>query len=173
MATAFYQTSPAYGSPAAWCESNHAIGHVIDRHHAKLKHAIELAGGIRQHLEKLFPLMDELCLQTCRLCPNPCCLVATVWIDFRDLLFLHLSELPIPPAQLIARLDQSCRYLGYHGCRLPRLLRPWACTVYICGTQWHRLRRKPQSIQQTFDHNVATIKADRLEMEAAFIEVIT
>lgn len=173
MATVFYQTSPAYGSPAAWCESNHAIGHVIDLHHAKLKPAIELAGRIRQRLEKLFPLMDELCLQTCRLCPNQCCLVATVWIDFRDLLFLHLSELPIPPAPLVASLDQNCRYLGYRGCRLPRLLRPWACTVYICGTQWHCLRRKPRSIQKTFDHNVATIKADRLEMEAAFIEIIT
>jgi hypothetical protein len=173
MATTFYQTSPAYGSPAAWCESNHAIGHVIHLHQTKLKRALGLAGSIRQSMEKLFPLMDELCLLTCRLCPNPCCLVATVWIDFRDLLFLHLSELPIPPAQLISNLNEDCRFYGHRGCRLPRLLRPWACTIYLCGTQVPNLRRKPQAIQKAYDRNIAAIKAQRFEMEAEFIKVIT
>ena len=172
MTTAFYQTSPAYASPAAWCESNHAIGHVIEQHHARLKRAIRLAARIRQGLEKLFPVMNELCLQTCRLCPNPCCLVATVWIDFRDLLFLHLSELPIPPAQLVGDLNEDCRYYGYHGCRLPRLLRPWACTVYLCGTQWHCLRRTPSDAQKAFEDTVADIKTQRLAMEDAFIQTI-
>ena len=172
MTTTFYQTSPAYGTQSDWCESNQAIGHVVHLHHTKLKRAIELAIEIRRRMETLFPLLDRLCRRTCRLCPDPCCLVATVWIDFRDLLFLHLNELPIPPAQLIQNLSQDCRYYGYRGCRLPRLLRPWACTLYLCGAQWRNLRRQPQSIQQAFDRNIATIKAQRMDMEAIFIRII-
>ena len=172
MSTTFFQTSPAYGAPTEWCESNLAIGHVVNLHHSKLKNAIGLAADIRERLERIFPLLDQFCSVTCRLCPDPCCIVATVWIDFRDLLFLHLSELPIPPAQLIQNLHQACRYLGYRGCRLPRLLRPWACTTYLCGAQWRNLRRQTETVQKNFDRDVANIKAQRLEMEAEFIRII-
>jgi hypothetical protein len=173
MATVFYQTSPAYGSPAAWCESNLAVGHVIQLHQTQLKAAVELAHKIRRGMEALFPIMDELCLLTCAMCPDRCCLVATVWIDFRDLLFLHLNELPIPPAQLIGNLGEDCRYYSHRGCLLPRCLRPWACTVYLCGAQVKILRKMPSTVQKDFAHHVGSIKEQRLAMEAEFIRVIT
>jgi hypothetical protein len=155
-----------------WRESNRALHQLIRLHKATLGEAVSIAEGIRELLKLIFPLMDELRLMTCPWCPEPCCIVNKVWFDFRDLLFLHLIEARIPPAQLTSQLDETCRYLTHKGCRLPRITHPWACTLYICGTQMRNLVRMGRCIVDDFNSTIRTIRTERLAMEDAFIQAL-
>ena len=65
---------------------------------------------------------------------------ARVWLDFPDLLFMHLSGQALPLGQLRAQRSEACAYLGPKGCRLPRLSRPWVCTWYLCPEQKARMQ---------------------------------
>lgn len=172
MTATFYTATPAYASSSAWRESNRALAHLVDRHRHRLDTAVAMAAAIRLRLESLFPVMEALCRQACRFCPEPCCIVATVWLDFRDLLFLHLGDLPLPGAQLIGTRHERCRYLGPRGCRLPRIIRPWACTVYLCPPHVRLLGRPPAAHRERVERTVAQIKALRREMETEFIRIV-
>ena len=131
-----------------------------------------LARILRQRLESIFSDLDELCIDSCPRCPEPCCLKASVWYDFKDLLFLHFNEQPIPPAQPKANLNMPCRYLGTRGCRLPRMTRPWICTWYLCPTQTAKLRNGHQAKRELLDHTIARIKSERILLENEFIRII-
>ena len=146
---------------------------LVSRLDHELVHARFLAQQIRQRLIFFFLLIDELCAATCRYCPEPCCLSAKVWIDFQDLLFLHLSGQQIPATQLIENTEGDCCYLGYKGCVLPRIIRPWICTRYLCPPQMTNLRKNPARLKNNFDNVVNKIKTCRGEMENEFIRVIS
>jgi hypothetical protein len=163
---------PQWGSEADWDEANTSIAHLVRIHRSELGEAIRVAEGIRDGLETLFPLMDEFCGKTCVVCPSPCCVTATVWIDYWDLLFLHLCGLDIPSHQLIEKQPESCRYGSAGGCLLPRLSRPWVCTLYMCPPQMALLREKAPDIRKPFDEVVKTIKADRKRLEELFLDVV-
>lgn len=155
-----------------WQEINATFAYLLRRHGARFNPAIDLARTIQKDLKRLFPVLNLLCHQTCLFCPDPCCLVATVWFDFKDLLFLHLADAKPPPAQLISNDKQHCRYAGPKGCRLSRLIRPWACTLYLCPGQKAILGRESANQITLFENRIARIKANRLAMEASFLAVV-
>lgn len=162
-----------WGPSAAWREANRTLDLLICLHRAELKQAVTLARRVQAQLGWLFALMDDLCAATCRFCPDPCCLAATVWIDFRDLLFLHLTRQPVPTKQLRHDLNATCRCLGPKGCSLPRISRPWVCAWYLCPPQAAHLRKEAPSVQENFSRAVQVIKTGRKEMEAEFIRVVS
>ena len=146
--------------------------YLIRLHRPELHFARALAGEIRVRLESMFPFMDELCLRTCPWCPEPCCLVAKVWIDFPDLLFMHLTNQHIPSAQLLEDLKKTCRYTGPRGCRLPRISRPWLCSWYLCPPQKAILERDTRLMKDSLSYAVRAIRIRRKEMEGEFIRVV-
>ncbi|MDM8551126.1 hypothetical protein QUF72_13665 [Desulfobacterales bacterium HSG2] len=173
MSVDFHLIAPPWGQPAVWREANQTVDYLIRIHRPDMDHVIAMAREIRYRLESIFPLMDELCSVACAWCSDRCCLRATVWIDFRDILFLHLNGLQIPPAQLIQDTNDTCCYTGHRGCTLPRLHRPWVCTCYLCPPHMTNLRKKDRPAQNRFNQTVRTIKTGRKEMEDEFIRVIS
>lgn len=168
-----FQLAPPWGSTTMWREVNQSVDHLIRLHRLKLDRAVALALRVQIRLESIFSILDELCAVTCPWCPDPCCMKAKIWVDFQDLLFLHLCGQQIPPSQLLKDLKKTCRYLGLRGCTLPRITRPWVCTWYLCPSQVANLRKKSRSVQDTFSQAIQAIKAGRKEMEAEFIRVVS
>lgn len=163
---------PQWGSEADWDEANDTIAHLIRIHQPELGQTIEVAKEIERQMETLFPLLDEFCGQTCVTCPSPCCVTATVWVDYCDLLFLHLCGLHIPEHQLIEKQPDSCRFNSATGCKLPRLSRPWVCTLYLCPPQMALLRQKAPQIKSQFETTVKFIKAKRRRLEEMFLNIV-
>ena len=163
---------PPWAAPGQWREANTALGDALVRHGEKLGPARECSRVLQNRLARLFPLLDALCETTCRFCPDSCCLNARIWLDFKDLLFLHLTGQAIPMAQLIAHRHSRCVCIGHNGCVLPRLSRPWVCTWYLCPAQTLRLRRRPGSDQTFFSETVQAVKTLRNNMENAFVRVV-
>jgi len=156
-----------------WQEANRSLNYLIRLHRHKLSRTVSLAREVQVRLESIFSLLDDLCTVTCPWCPDPCCLLARVWVDFKDLLFLHLVGQQIPPSQLLTDLNSVCRYVGPRGCLLPRLARPWTCTWYLCSSQMTRLLQKSIPVQGKFNQAVQAIKTGRKEMEDEFIRVVS
>jgi len=159
-----------WDTPGQWTEINRTFEHLLRRRHADLEPARKIAERIRSRMADLFPLMSELCRHTCPECREPCCRVATLWYNFQDLLFLHLTGQPIPESQPLRRFHEPCRYLGPEGCILVRTARPWICTWYICPPQTARLRKTGRKRQQDTDAALEKIKALRHSMEEKFID---
>lgn len=167
-----YGAVPLWGSTDAWREANETLSYLIQRHRRGLNRAIAYAEAIRCELVPVFTVLDTLCVRSCPWCPDPCCQVAKIWIDFKDLLFLHLTGGPVPPAPLLAELTDICRYLGPRGCLLDRISRPWICTWYLCPTQQRVIQRGREDagmIERAF----AAIKDGRKKMESEFIHVVS
>jgi len=116
-------------------------------------------------------MLDELCRNTCILCPDPCCLSADVRYDLRDLLFLKLTDQVQPAGQPREMPGKSCRYLGTKGCTLPRFSRPWICTWYLCPVQKSRLLRDNGDSLVKLTTEIKKIQQTRKEMETAFIKI--
>jgi len=155
-----------------WRESNCALKRLLNIHRPVLGKATALAGAIHHGIERLAPLMERLCRRTCRFCPEPCCIASTVWIDFRDLLMLHLLDEPLPANQAATQPREACPFLGGHGCRLPWTRRPWMCLKYICPAQLniltHSGRPDPAALNDTID----SIEDHRLRMETEVLRQI-
>jgi hypothetical protein len=156
---------------AQWSAANASLEHNLRRHSKALNAACDLARELRTHLNTLFPLMDHLCLSTCSSCNAICCQHACVWIDFKDLLFLHLADIPRPSAQLLGRRGERCRCSTPQGCQLDRIQRPFVCTWYLCPAQTGILRKIPLRMQMV-TQTLQSIKQLRREMESEFIRVV-
>jgi hypothetical protein len=165
--------SPPWGSAPAWQEANVSIKFHIKRYYRGLKPVIRIARDTRILLESIFPALDDICKVTCPRCPDTCCLSASPWYDWRDLIFLHLNQLSIPPAQTITGFRETCRYISHRGCTLQRIMRPWICTWYLCPAQ--TANRKDRCLEQwhVLSRMLGEIKARRKKLENAFIRVIT
>jgi hypothetical protein len=173
MKNIFYGAEPPWGSKVKWQIVNRDLDYLIYRHYDALKDAVMLARDLQVRMVSIFSLLDDLCWVTCPWCPDPCCLAARVWIDFKDLLFLHLAGHPVPPEQLLSDFKESCRYWSPRGCMLPRISRPWVCTWHLCPTQKVNLRRKAPSVQEKMRHAVQRITAGRKVMETEFIRIVS
>jgi hypothetical protein len=152
-----------------WQASNCALSRLLAIHRRALGRAIAVAVEIRRGIDELTPLMAALCSRTCRFCPEPCCIGNTVWIDFRDLLFLHLLEEPIPPCQATSDSKEACPFLSHHGCRLPQRIRPWMCIQYVCPTQLAVLTRKGRPTAAALLGKVKRIEKKRIMMETEVV----
>ena len=168
----FYTDAPWGPADDRWQTTNRALKRLVDRHRADLQLTAEIGEKIRCALESLFPIFDQLCRSTCQWCPEPCCIVNKVWIDFQDLLFWHLIECTIPPGQLKSTDLEPCRYLKHRGCMLPRLIRPWGCTQYVCRTQQKRLLENNPAQEVYVDQTIQAIRLARFDMEASFVDIV-
>ena len=136
-----HSSRPPYSSVADWAAINRGFSYLMRKAGRRLTPARQTAFEIENDLTLLGAMFDELADATCGRCVRPCCHAARVWLDFKDLLFLHLSDQPLPVHQLRRDMEESCRFLAPTGCRLPRLSRPWVCTWYVCPTQRNALAR--------------------------------
>lgn len=158
--------------PLKWHASNCALARLLNRHRRELDRARAVAMKIRRGIDDLSPLMTALCRRTCRFCPEICCIANTVWIDFRDLLFLHLIEAKIPPCQAASEPGEACPFLSHHGCCLPFRIRPWMCIKYICPAQLAVLQKKERPVSAALCTDIRKIENNRLRMEAEVIRRI-
>jgi hypothetical protein len=165
--------TPPWALNPAWQEANGSLDFHVDRYRADLQPAVATARNLRRLLASIFPLLNDICMATCPWCPEPCCLTASPWYDFRDLVFLHLNLLEPPPAQTIHAYRETCRYSSPQGCTLSRITRPWICTWYICPVQKAYLKKRSRSRWNAFDRTVCEIKQGRKALEAEFIRVIS
>jgi hypothetical protein len=179
MKGAYRETTPHFwpGSGIAtqtpqWQQSNCALARLLAIHRHALGKAMMAAIEIRRGIDELTPLMAALCQRTCRFCPEPCCIGNTVWIDFRDLLFLHLLDEPIPPCQAASDPKEACPFLSHNGCRLPPRIRPWMCIRYICPTQWAVVNRAGRPAAAALLAKIEGIDNQRGRMEAEVIRRI-
>lgn len=161
-----------WNTPALWQAANDHLARDVARNRHRLTDAFELANSLKSQLVSLSPLMDWLCGKTCPACTDNCCRRARVWADFRDLLFYHLAEIPVPDGQPLSQPGQRCRHASPRGCRIDRLRRPFICTWYVCPDQTNLLRAR------TAEHERVTatlqqIKTQRRLMEDRFIRAIT
>ena len=163
---------PPWGTDSEWKEINMTFNHLINRHRDALARTVEKALEMSHKLESLYPIQNDICRETCVQCSSPCCVTATVWLDFYDLLFMHLTGQLIPDHQLIERQIDSCRYHSPTGCVLPRLSRPWVCTLYLCPPQMALLREKNETIRKHTDETIKAIKTDRKIIEDMFLSII-
>jgi len=166
------QLAPPWGTEPVWQEANRSIDDLIQRYAGKLSSAVALASLVRLRLGSIFNILDEICIETCPRCPDPCCLHASPWFDFRDLIFLHLNALAPPVSQPIEVMNATCRYFSPRGCTLTRISRPWICTWYLCSVQTANLNNRRSNQKKGIIFTINEIKAFRKEMEEAFVRVI-
>ena len=176
MSKAIIDQQAASGIPWAsrksWQAAHQAVQYHIQRYASDLKQLNTQAQTLETSLNTVFPVFDELCAESCPWCPDPCCQKASVWFDFKDVLFLHLRQLPIPPCQPKESIKTPCRYFGSKGCRLPRINRPWICTWYLCPTQTAKLRKEHAAKLEFLDRTFAKIKSERNLLEREYIRII-
>ncbi len=158
-----------WASAAAWREGQLSLKRTIAASRADLADAAALAERIVHRYLLAGDLFDELSDVTCGTCPQPCCLDAKVWLDFKDLLFIHLSGQEPPPGQLREDWWGRCRYLTSNGCALPRPVRPWVCTWYICPDQRRAIARGLPGAPQRLTRWWSEITSWRDRMEHAFM----
>ena len=164
--------SPPWSSVSDWKAANNSIGFHRCRFHQDLKPAIQIARLIYDRLESITDPLDVLGRITCSHCPEICCLSASPWYDLRDLVYLHLNQLPIPLSQTISGIGETCCYISHRGCRLPRNIRPWICTWYLCPSQTASARKNKTGPRQPLSRAFEEIKALRKDLEDEFIRVI-
>ncbi len=160
-----------WGDDATWAGVNRTVTDLTYRYDTEFRTAREIAQSLATHFRSVFAYLDDLCINTCPWCPSPCCLNATVWIDFKDLLFLHFAGCAVPLKQLIESPSDQCRYAGPRGCTLARLCRPWICSWYICGTQQRLLASRAEQARASIDWHFQEIKRLRRDLEKEFVAV--
>ncbi len=117
-------------------------------------------------------LIEDLASRTCPVCDDICCNRATVWFDFRDLLFIYLNFGRFPACQITRALNGACSCLSPTGCTLERLHRPFLCTWYCCPDQIRVMEGEGPGARPAFEALLAGIKANRIAMEAEFIAAL-
>ena len=158
-------------TPALWQEANTSLKHILQHHGPALDESRRLAHRLKQQLTSTFPLMNRLCRKTCPDCMEVCCRRAWVWADFKDLLFLHLADIPLPERQLVCRQGDHCRYESPDGCQLDRIQRPFVCTWYLCPAQTRILRKQPAEAERLLN-TLIQIKRRRRQMEDMIIRTV-
>ena len=156
-----------------WREANQTLRVIIDRYRAALDDAIALAVEIRLRSVAMFPLIDRMGKRFCTKCGHPCCRIASVWYDYADLVFIHLNQLTVPPMQILKKPGVGCSYLSRNGCMLPRPIRPWICTWYLCPDQMEYLRTHVPTESLRILQQLSRIKKKRRQMEDIFIQSVT
>ncbi len=124
----------------------------------RVRDAAEKIAGL---MDRLDPAMTAMCRTTCPDCRDNCCARATIWYDFKDLLFLYFSRRPLPDRQ-IERPAGICTQLTAGGCALKRMQRPFVCTWYLCGAQ----KRMPGA--ERVEADLLKIQVLRRDMENCF-----
>lgn len=170
--SASIQAPIPWSHPHAWQAAQMSLFHHATRLSGVRETLLPLARVIEACLAELARQMEILAAHTCSYCPDPCCIKASVWYDFRDLLGLHLCGTSIPIGQPISSYGGLCRYLTPTGCTLPRAIRPWICTWYLCPVQKRWLQKQPGDAGRNLELALAQIKVRRAALEKQFLSVV-
>lgn len=158
-----------WSHPADWLAAQRSIHFHLNRHGGARETLSPLTREMGRLMQDLAFQMDTLCAHTCIHCPDPCCLTASVWFDFRDLLCLHLLGNPIPIGQPASGYREPCRYITPRGCGLPRSIRPWICTWYRCPAQSRWLKKQSGQAGRGVAASLERMKTCRLKLEKRFL----
>jgi len=166
---AFEDNAPPWRSDQLWQAAGRTLMYLIQRHNHRMGRVKSIASEVNSLLVSADQKFDLLCSRTCMRCESPCCLVADVSYDFRDLLFIHLTNQALPPGQPQQKAGEVCRYLEADGCRIPRSMRPWICTWYICASQKKYFAGVHDMSLDSIMSVIADISKLRKQMETLFI----
>ncbi|MGM0758596.1 MAG: hypothetical protein ACQEUB_02715 [Thermodesulfobacteriota bacterium] len=158
--------------PSSWREVQTALDHHMRLYSIGNTALISQAEAIAVNLQEVDPIMDGLCAKTCPDCSGPCCLHADVRYDFRDLVFLHCRQKALPLHQPKQHPGQPCSFLGQNGCVLPRSLRPFLCTWYVCPQQMQELRDSHSPDMAYLQPRLRIIQEQRKDLETEFINLV-
>lgn len=164
--------SPAGDDDSAWQASNCALARLLKRYRPLLGAAAARAAAVGRGIDALEPLMLALCRRTCRFCPEPCCIINTVWFDFQDLLFIHLQGMAVPSRQAATECGVACPFLGRRGCRLDFRGRPWTCIRYLCPAQRRVLARNGSRLLADTERKIVGIDRQREQMVSAVVRQV-
>ena len=164
---------PPWGTKELWAEANSTLHYIIKNHHKELQKARDIAERLHDEYQLLFPAIEKLSATTCSKCKNPCCLHAKPYFDFRDLIYLQLTDEQLPEMQTIADRTDQCRYITPTGCNLKRLQRPWICTWYICPSQLTLITT--ESIATSLQIPVMSSKTQKIryKLEKMFLQSVS
>lgn len=158
--------------PRTWREVQAALDHHMRLYSVQNAPLRSLAGSIADNLRAVDRTMDDLCAESCAHCPDPCCLHADVHYDFRDLLFLHCRQEALPVHQPRRHQGQPCSFLERGGCHLPRPLRPFLCTWYLCPWQMKKIQNASSRDMAHVLQRLQSIQQQRKELEDEFINML-
>jgi len=169
----YEDNAPPWCNDQLWQAADSTLQNLAWRHRHQLDQVKETADYIKSMLASIDDSLDRLARQTCAQCPAPCCLVADVSYDFRDLLFIHMTDQAMPPGQPRRTTGEVCRYLGAEGCLIPRQQRPWICTWYICAVQKNCLAGCHEISRKHLLSVIVEISILRKQMESLFIDIVS
>jgi hypothetical protein len=171
-AVGFEDNAPPWRNEQLWQAADNTLQYLIYHYQYQLDQIIETADSIKILVASIDSPLDWLCKNTCAQCFAPCCLVADVSYDFRDLVFIHLTDQTKPPGQPRRKAHDVCRYLGPEGCLIPRFERPWICTWYICAVQKKYLADHDEILRTQLLSVIAQAGMLRKQMEDSFITIV-
>lgn len=126
----------------------------------------DLARKIQACFGQVSDELDMACSLTCPACQDNCCERATIWYDFRDLVYLYFGPGRMPQGQIVKGPGgEGCPNLTSSGCILPRAERPFVCTWYLCPDQ------KAMSRCSHLNEKILKIKEMRIQMENEFCRI--
>ncbi len=133
--------------------------------------------SIAKKIQKNFKIISEpienLCACTCVNCEDICCLRATIWFDFKDLLYIYFATGKFPESQIkkniLKNQTRTCCCLTKKGCILSRTERPFVCTWYFCPTQKEYLKHHYPQLIVDFEQILLNIKELRNKIEEEFV----
>lgn len=161
---------PPYSDKKSWDEVNSCLNFLLEKY--DVDEMEQNASRMRDLLSSTFSFQDELCFNTCIKCLEPCCSVAKIWFDIKDLIFLNLLKIKVPDSQPRTKTDPICRYYKpLKGCMLNRLERPFICNYYLCYTQKKNLRTNDPDLLKKNEEIFFEIKQIRNRLEDDFINI--
>lgn len=163
---------PPWKSSEHWSQAIQSLVHVSAKNWRNLWHARNIANLIEKKLIGVDDALEALCNTTCKSCVDICCKKATVWYDFKDLLYLYLISGSLPVAQICKKSDLSCGKLTSKGCDLPRIARPFICTWYLCPDQAALCSGQKLKVIHDLPGSIIEIQRLRKELECEFIQVV-
>ena len=159
--------------PGDWREVQISIDHHLSVYAGRSGVLVEVAGAIAGKIDSLESVLDNLCERTCPDCREPCCVRATVRYDFRDLVFLHFLWKGLPVGQPSAVAGKACSCLGDKGCVIPRMVRPFMCTWYLCPAQMALVRAAEAGSEAFLVGWLREIQECRKALERGFLQIVS
>lgn len=160
--------------PEEWQEVEQFIRTIDQAHKTDFGMLCSIAKSIRRLFERLSDPMDALCSATCVNCGDICCKKATIWYDFKDLLYLYFAFDGLPEAQITKNkgcCDNYCTHFTGTGCTLSRLKRPFVCTWYLCPAQKQAMAFMGEQHDLMIQEKIDNIKILRSQIEWEFCRI--
>lgn len=155
-----------------WSQAVHSLKYAGARRRRRLMQAEKFADQIERKLRTVDSALETLCNATCESCIDICCKKATVWYDFKDLLYLYFSTGRLPDGQIHKKPDQTCCHLTPAGCYLSRSVRPFICTWYLCPDQAFLCAGQRPGGLNCIQASIQEIQGLRKQLESEFIKAV-